>query len=71
MYESGVFGRSNPEALLHTVWRDNMLFLGMRATKEHHSLCWGDIVLKMDPDSNYAEYLKMNTERGTKTRTGE
>ena len=71
MYESGVLGRESPDALLHTLWRDNMLFMGMRANTEHQQLRWGDIVLKQDPDSNNLEYLEMNTERGTKTRSGE
>ena len=71
MYESGVLGRERPDALLHTLWRDNMLFMGKRANTEHQQLRWGDIVLKQDPDSNNLEYLEMNTERGTKTRSGE
>ena len=71
MYASGALGRESPDALLHTLWRDNVVFLGIENNTEHYKLRWGDIVLKQDPDSNNLEYLEMNAERGTKTTNGE
>ena len=68
MYTSGVLGRESPDALLRTLWRDNVVFMGMKTNPEHHKLKWGDIVLKQDPDLNDFEYLELNTERGTKMR---
>jgi hypothetical protein len=69
-YDLQLLGNSNPEALLRTLHRNNMTYFGMRASQEHRNLCWGDVVLGMDPDSGL-RYLELRTERITKTRQGE
>ena len=42
--------------------------MGMRGSREQHTLKWGDIELKTDEDGD--EYLEHVKERQTKTRTG-
>jgi hypothetical protein len=69
-YEMGLLGNGNPDSLLRSLHRNNMTFFGMRANLEHRNLCWGDVVLEVDPDSGL-RYLELRTERVTKTRQGE
>ena len=67
LYEKGLLGTRNPEALLNTLWLNNTMHFGLRGCKEHRDMCWGDVKLKETADSK--EYLEFN-ERQTKTRTG-
>ena len=65
LYEKGLLGTRNPEALLNTLWLNSTMHFGLRGCKEHRDMCWGDVKLKETAD----EYLEFN-ERKTKTRTG-
>ena len=68
LFDKKLLGLSSPQALLNTVWLNNMFHFGLRGCKEQKELRWGDIVLKTDSDGKeYLEYF----ERQTKTRTGE
>ena len=69
LFEKKLLGLSSPQALLNTVWLNNMIHFGLRDVRiEQKELRWGDIVLKTDSDGKeYLEYF----ERQTKTRTGE
>ena len=42
----------------------------MRARDESRKLCWGDVVLASDPETDF-ERLVWKSERGSKTRTGQ
>ena len=66
LYEKGLLGTRNPEALLNTLWLNNTMHFGLRGCKEHRDMCWGDVKLKEIADVK--EYLEFN-ERQTKTRT--
>ena len=69
LFNKTLLGLSSPQALLNTVWLNNMIHFGLREVRiEQKELRWGDIVLKTDSDGKeYLEYF----ERQTKTRTGE
>lgn len=68
LFDKRLLGISSPQALLNTVWLNNMIHFGVRGCKEQKELRWGDIVLKTDGDGKeYLEYF----ERQTKTRPGE
>ena len=69
LFNKTLLGLSSPQALLNTVWLNNMIHFGLRGCKEQREFRWGDmIVLKTDSDGKeYLEYF----ERQTKTRTGE
>ncbi len=69
LYSSGAFGCNSPQALINTLWYNNCLHFGLRGGKEQRDLKWGDVLLKKDTEGK--EYLEYNTERQTKTRTGE
>ncbi|XP_070550399.1 uncharacterized protein KIAA1958 homolog [Ptychodera flava] len=69
LYEAQQLGPCTPQSVINTLWLNNMLHFGMRAVKEHRSLCWGDVQLKRDREGR--EFLEMTTEHQTKTRTGE
>ena len=66
LYETGLLGSRNPEALLNTLWLNSTIHFGLRGCKEHRDMCWGDVKLKETADGK--EYLEFN-ERQTKTRT--
>ena len=68
LLDKKLLGLSSPQALLNTVWLNNMIHFGLRGCKEQKELRWGDIVLKTD--SHGKEYLEY-FERQTKTRTGD
>jgi hypothetical protein len=70
MHEAGTLGTKNPRALLHSMWFICTTYFGMRTGKEIHQLCWGDVKLSLDEVSG-TEYKILDTERQTKTRTGE
>ena len=67
LYEKGLLGTRNPEALLKTLWLNSTMHFGLRGCKEHRDMYWGDVKLKETADGK--EYLEFN-ERQTKTRTG-
>jgi len=67
LYEKGLLGTRNPEALLNTLWLNRTMHFGLRGCKEHRDMRWGDVKLKETADGK--EYLEFN-ERQTKTRTG-
>ena len=69
LYNEKVLGLSSPQALVNTVWLNNMLHFGLRGCKEQRELRWGDIVLKSDSEGKL--YLEYSVERQTKTRIGE
>ena len=64
-----MLGLSSPQALVDTVWLNDMVHFGLRGCKEQTELQWGDFVLKSD--SKGRQYLEYSVERQTKTRTGE
>ena len=47
LFDKKLLGLSSPQALLNTVWLNNMIHIGLRGCKEQKELCWGDIVLKL------------------------
>ena len=68
LFDKKLLGSSSPQALLNTLWLNNMIHFGLRECKQQKELRWEDIVLKTDCDGKkYLEYF----ERQTKTRTGE
>jgi hypothetical protein len=69
MYECKTLGDDNARALIHSLWLICTTHFGMRTGQEIHNLRWGDINLEMD-DQTGEEYLILDTERQTKTRTG-
>ncbi|XP_070576202.1 uncharacterized protein KIAA1958 homolog [Ptychodera flava] len=69
LYADRQLGAHTPQSVINTLWLNNMLHFGMRAVKEHRSLCWGDVKLKRDADGR--EFIEMTNEHQTKTRTGE
>ena len=70
MYEKRVLGDHNGYSLINSMWLICTTHFGMRTGKETHNLKWGDIRLGLDPQSG-SEYIQLDTERQTKTRTGE
>ena len=69
LYRKGFFGIASPLALQRALWWITLLHFGCRARDEAKKMKWGDIKLVKDPEG--VEMLMWNTERGTKTRTGE
>ena len=77
LFDKKLLGLSSPQALLNTVWLNNMIHFGLRGCKEQKELRWGDIVLKTDSHGNeYLEYLnakqrlEQETIHGTNGRSG-
>jgi hypothetical protein len=67
LYACGELGTSRPSSVLNSLWFNNTIHFGMRATTEHYEMTWGDVCLKVDSQGH--EYLE-HCERKTKTRTG-
>lgn len=67
--EIGYFRWENSEQLQRLMWWCITTQFGYRARDESRKLCFGDIVLCRDSDGQ--RYLEWDTERGSKTRTGE
>ena len=65
----GYFGRKHPLNLQRAVWYVITINFGHRARQEARSLQYGDI--KVGATKNGRRMLIWDTERGTKTRTGE
>ena len=63
-------GDHSPEALLRTVWLNNMMHFGWRASDEHGRVRLGDLQLKTEEGGEHREYVVWHTERGSITRTG-
>ncbi|XP_070550675.1 uncharacterized protein KIAA1958-like [Ptychodera flava] len=66
LFEKGVIGTHNPEALLFLVWLNNQKHFGFRGCQESRQMLWGDIALKHTADNT--EFLEFN-ERENKTRS--
>lgn len=64
------FGWNTPEALQNLMWWCITTQFGYRARDEARKLCFVDIKLSFDGSTN-KHYLEWDTERGSKTRTGE
>jgi len=63
LYNEKVLGLSSPQALVNTVWLNNMLHFGLRGCKEQRELRWGDVVLKSDSEGKqYLEYSVESSE---------
>ena len=64
LFDKKLLGLSSPQALLNTVWLNNMIHFGLRGCKEQKELRWGDIVLKTDSDGKeYLEYFERQTKK--------
>lgn len=70
LFQSGEFGAQNSTALQRTMWWFLSLHFGFRARDECRKLCWGDVVLQIDPVQDGREMLVWTSERGSKTRKG-
>ncbi|XP_056002380.1 uncharacterized protein LOC125661399 isoform X2 [Ostrea edulis] len=73
LFESGQLGNRNPACLLRTMWFINTVYLGIKGSKEHHQLKWGDIKLCCDKKDNleFLEYRRRETAAGcVKSRQG-
>ena len=68
-FENGQFGVQDPKSLQRALWWFLSLHFGWRARDESRKLCWGDVGLATDPETD-SEYLVWKSERGSKTRTG-
>lgn len=68
LYDKKVLGLSSPQALINTVWLNNIQHFGLRGCKEQREVRWGDITLHTNSEGK--EFLTY-CERQTKTRTGE
>ena len=55
---------------VYSLWLICTTHFGMRTGNEIHKLCWGDVTLCVDFETG-EEYISLDTERQTKTRTGE
>ncbi|XP_068712854.1 uncharacterized protein KIAA1958-like [Montipora foliosa] len=69
LFESGAFGCHNPKALQRTLWWFFSLHFEFRAWDESRKLCWGDLELQTDPETD-REILVWLPERGSKNRQG-
>lgn len=69
LFETGEFGNHHPLALQRTLWWFLSMQFGFRARDEINKLCWGDIVLDVDPETG-REVLVWTAERGSETRQG-
>ena len=45
LFEKDLLGSFTAEALLNTVWFNNIIHFGLLGRKEHREMCWGDIKL--------------------------
>ena len=63
--QNKVLGLSFPQALVNSVWLNNMLHSSLRGCKEHRELQWGDVILKLGSEEK--QYLECSVERQTKT----
>ena len=45
LFEKDLLGSFTAEALLNTVWFNNIIHFGLLGRKEHREMCWGDVKL--------------------------
>ena len=45
LFEKDLLGSYSTEALLNTVWFNNIIHFGLLSCKEHRQMCWGDVKL--------------------------
>ena len=45
LFEKDLLGSFTAEALLNTVWFDNIIYFGLLGRKEHREMCWRDVKL--------------------------
>ena len=69
LFETGEFGNHHPLALQRTLWWFLSMQFGFKARDEINKLCWGDIVLNVDPETG-REVLVWIAERGSEMRQG-
>ena len=69
LFEKEYFSLKTNDALQRGVWWVLAINFGFRRNDESQKLCWGDIVLESDPETN-RQKLTWYKERGTKTRNG-
>jgi len=50
LYEKGLLGTRNLEALLNTLWLNSTMHFALRGCKEHRDMYWGNIKLKETAD---------------------
>ncbi|KAL5021115.1 hypothetical protein ScPMuIL_000270 [Solemya velum] len=67
LYAKGQLGYESADALLNTLWFSNTVHFGIKSTKDHHSLKWGDIIYGQLEDGNdFIEYIGNSSKyRGT------
>ena len=70
LFENGQFSVQDPKSLQRALWWFLSLHFGWRARDESRKLCWGDVGLASDPETD-SEYLVWKSERGSKTRSGQ
>ena len=70
LFENGYFGDHNGESLQRAIWWFLSLHFGYRARDEARKLCWGDVEIVTESESNSERYFEWKAERGTKTRNG-
>ena len=70
LFDSGQFGKDNPEALQRALWWFLAMHFGFRARDESRKMKWGDVILQQDATDG-REMLVWLFERGTKTRKGQ
>ena len=70
LFENGQFGVHDPKSLQRTLRWFLSLHFGWRARDESRKLCWADVGLAIDPETD-SEYLVWKSERGSKTRTAD
>ena len=56
--KKGLLGTRNPEVLLNTLWLNSTMHFGLRGSKEHRDMCWGDVNLKETADRNIWNLMK-------------
>ena len=69
-FENGQFSVQDPKSLQRALWWFLSLHFGWRARDESRNLCWGDVGLASDPETD-SGYLVWKSQRGSKTRTGQ
>ena len=57
-------------SVFRALWWFPFLHFGWRARDERRKLCWADVGLASDPETD-SEYLVWESERGSKIRTGQ
>ena len=55
-FENGRFGVQDPKSLQRALWCFFFLHFGWRARDESRKLCWGDVGLANDPETD-SEYI--------------